>query len=102
AGTSADGGQARAHTAADWVARGMVLFDHNRNPESEAAFASALAAPGLDADLECRARFHRAQSVWKQGPKQRQRGAPLFDEAEAACAKPGSDNKELHAKSLYQ
>ena len=77
----------RAHTAGEWVSRGMVLFDQNRNVESEAAFNSALTAPGLDADLECRARFHRAQSVWKQ--RQRPRAAPLFDEAEAACARAG-------------
>ena len=80
------------------MSRGMVLFDRNRNQDSEAAFASALAAPGLDADLECRARFHRAQSVWKQ--RQRQRAAPLFDEAEAACAR--ATNRDLRAKALYQ
>jgi soluble lytic murein transglycosylase len=88
----------RARTAGEWVSRGMVLFDQNRNVESEAAFNSALGAPGLDADLECRARFHRAQSAWKQ--RQRPRAAPLFDEAEAACARAG--NKDLHAKALYQ
>ena len=76
----------------------MVLFDQNRNVESEAAFNSALTAPGLDADLECRARFHRAQSAWKQ--RQRPRAAPLFDEAEAACAR--AANRDLHAKALYQ
>ncbi|HVR61623.1 MAG TPA: transglycosylase SLT domain-containing protein [Polyangia bacterium] len=88
----------RTHTAAEWVARGMSLFDRNRNTESEAAFAAALAAPGLDRDLECRARFHRAQSVWKQ--RQRARAAPLFDDAEAACGR--VDNRDLHAKALYQ
>ena len=90
--------QARAHTAAEWLARGMAFFDANRNTESEAAFLSALTAPGLDGELECRARFHRAQSVWKQ--RQRPRAAPLFDEAEPLCAKAG--NNDLHAKSLYQ
>ena len=35
----------RAHTAGEWVSRGMVLFDQNRNVESEAAFNSALTAP---------------------------------------------------------
>ena len=84
---AAEAAVVRARTAGEWVSRGMVLFDRNRNVESEAAFASALAAPGLDADLECRARFHRAQSVWKQ--RQRPRAAPLFDEAEAACATRG-------------
>ena len=90
--------QVRGHTAAEWVARGMAFFDANRNSESEAAFVSALTAPGLDGELECRARFHRAQSVWKQ--RQRPRAAPLFDEAEPTCAKAG--NNDLHAKSLYQ
>ena len=87
----------RTRTAGEWVARGMGFFNENRNQESEAAFTSALAAPGLDADLECRARFHRAQSVWKQ--RQRPRAAPLFDEAEAACAR--AANRDLHAKALY-
>jgi soluble lytic murein transglycosylase len=95
---AAEAGVIRTHTAGEWVARGMVIFDQNRNVESEAAFSSALSAPGLDADLECRARFHRAQSVWKQ--RQRPRAAPLFDEAEAACAR--AANRDLHAKSLYQ
>jgi soluble lytic murein transglycosylase len=89
---------ARAHTAAEWVSRGMALFDANRNAESEAAFIAALGSPGIDNDLECRARFHRAQSVWKQ--RQRPRAAPLFDEAEPVCAK--ADNRDLHAKALYQ
>ncbi|MEO8214988.1 MAG: lytic transglycosylase domain-containing protein, partial [Myxococcales bacterium] len=88
----------RTHIAGEWFARGMVYFERNRNPDSEAAFGSALAAPGLDSDLECRVRYHRAQSVWKQ--RQRPRAAPLFDEAEAACARAG--NRDLHAKSLYQ
>src|SRR5262249_7768478 len=94
---AAEAGVIRTHTAGEWVARGMVIFDQNRNVESEAAFAAALSAPGLDADLECRARFHRAQSAWKQ--RQRPRAAPLFDEAEAACAK--AANRDLHAKALY-
>jgi soluble lytic murein transglycosylase len=88
----------RTHTAAEWLARGMSYFNANRNTESEQAFTSALGAPGLDRDLECKARFHRAQSVWKQ--RTRPRAAPLFDEAEAACARAG--NRDLHAKALYQ
>jgi soluble lytic murein transglycosylase len=94
----ADAKLVRTHTAAEWVARGMSYFDHNRNVDSEVAFAAALGAPGLDRDLECRARFHRAQSVWKQ--RQRPRAAPLFDEADVACARAG--NRDLHAKALYQ
>jgi len=88
----------RARTAGEWVSRGMALFDQNRNVDSEAAFNAALGAPGLDGDLECRARFHRAQSVWKQ--RQRPRAAPLFDDADHACARAG--NRDLHAKALYQ
>jgi soluble lytic murein transglycosylase len=88
----------RTHTAGEWVARGMSYFNANRNTESEQAFASALAAPGLDRDLDCKARFHRAQSVWKQ--RNRPRAAPLFDDAEAACFR--AANRDLHAKALYQ
>jgi soluble lytic murein transglycosylase len=87
-----------ARTAGELCSRGNIYFDHNRNPESETSFAAALTAPGLDADLECKARFYRAQSVWKQ--RQRPRAAPLFDEADGACARAG--NRDLHAKALYQ
>jgi soluble lytic murein transglycosylase len=95
---AAEAAVVRTRTAGELVARAMVLFDRNRNAESEAGFAAALGAPGLDADLECRARFYRAQSAWKA--RQRPRAAPLFDEAEAACARAG--NRDLHAKALYQ
>lgn|GEM_PF-734994 len=88
----------RTRTAAELVTRGMILFDHNRNVESESAFAAALGAPGLNADFECKARFYRAQSVWKE--RQRPRAAPLFDGADGICAKAG--NRDLHAKALYQ
>ena len=50
----------------DGVARAWCSSTATATSESETAFAAALGAPGLDADLECRARFHRAQSVWKQ------------------------------------
>jgi soluble lytic murein transglycosylase len=88
----------RTRTARELVTRGMVFFDHNRNQESETTFAAALGAPGLNADFECKARFYRAQSVWKA--RQRPRAAPLFDEADGICAKAG--NRDLHAKALYQ
>ncbi len=87
-----------ARTAGELCSRGNIFFDHNRNQESETTFTAALGAPGLDADLECKARFYRAQSVWKE--RQRPRAAPLFDEADGACARAG--NRDLHAKALYQ
>jgi soluble lytic murein transglycosylase len=95
---AAEAAVVRARTAGELVTRGGVQFERNRSVESEATFAAALAAPGLDPDLECRARFFRAQSAWKQ--RQRTRAAPLFDEADAACARAG--NRDLHAKALYQ
>jgi soluble lytic murein transglycosylase len=88
----------RTPMAADWVQRGMVLFDRNQNVESESAFATALGATGLDAALECKARYHRGQSVWKQ--RQRARAAPLFHDAEAPCRKAG--DSDLLVKSMYQ
>jgi len=88
----------RTHLAAEWLNRAMTLFDRNRNTEAEGAFNSTLAAPGLNADLECRARYHLAQTVWKQ--RQRPRAAPLFDAAEVACRRP--ESADLHAKALYQ
>jgi soluble lytic murein transglycosylase len=98
AGGGADAGALRTHDAASCFTRAMVYFDRNRNAESETAFASTLTAPGLDTDIECKARYHRAQSVWKQ--RDRKRAAPLFDDAEPVCAR--AKNADLHAKSLYQ
>jgi soluble lytic murein transglycosylase len=94
----ADAATIRTRTASELVTRATSLFDHNRNAESETAFAAALTAPGLDADLECKARFYRAQSVFKA--RQRPRATTLFDEADWACARAG--NRDLHAKALYQ
>lgn len=85
-------------SAEEWATRGMGLFDKNQNAQSEAAFAAALTAPGLDAATECVAHFHRAQSVWKQ--RQRTRAAPLFAEAETACQR--AQNRDLVVRSLYQ
>ena len=86
------------HGAEEWVTRGMGLFDKNQNAGAEAAFTAALNAPGLDVATECVARFHRAQSVWKQ--RQRPRAAPLFAEAESACQR--AQNRDLVVRSLYQ
>jgi soluble lytic murein transglycosylase len=98
AAPAAEAAKLRAHSAGDWVQRGMVFFDRNQNSESESAFAAALGAPGLDAGLECKARFHRAQSVWKQ--RQRTRAVSLFKEAETACRTAG--DSDLLVKALYQ
>jgi len=87
-----------SHGADEWVTRGMGYFEKNQNAAAEAAFATALTAPGLDTTSECVARFHRAQSVWKQ--RQRTRAAPLFAEAEAVCLR--AQNRDLVVRSLYQ
>jgi soluble lytic murein transglycosylase len=92
------GAKLKTFSAAEWLSRGMVLFDRNQNVESELAFATALASSGLDANLTCRAQYHRAQSVWKQ--RQRPRAAPLFVEAVSACTL--SSERDLLVKSLYQ
>ncbi len=84
--------------ADEWIARGMGYFERNQNPAAESAFAAALVAPGIDEAKQCVARFHRAQSVWKQ--RQRPRAIPLFVEAEAVCAR--VKNRDLMARSLYQ
>lgn len=85
-------------TAEELIARGKVYFDGMRNPESEADYIAALKAPGLTPDLECVARYHRAQSVFKQ--RTRCKSAPFFDEAIEACAK--VDNPDLQVRSAYQ
>jgi soluble lytic murein transglycosylase len=84
--------------AAELLRRVKVYFDHMRNPESEADFAAGLAAPGLDPDLECQLRYHRAQSVFKQ--RQRARSAPFFEEAMTACAR--TRDQDLQVRSAYQ
>ncbi len=88
----------RTRAAGDWITRGMIQFDRNQNTDSEQAFGAALAATGLDPALTCKAKFHRAQSVWKQ--RQRPRAAPLFVEAETACRDAG--DTDLRVKALYQ
>lgn len=99
------GKQAAAHlgpnpvfTADELAGRAMVLFDAMRNVESENEWKKVLAAPGLDDKLACVARFHEAQSVFKE--RQRWRAAPLFDAAIEACAK--AHDEDLWVKALYQ
>ena len=87
-------------SASELLDRAQVLFDEMRNPESEAAFRLVLEQPELDDRQKCIARYHLAQSVFKQ--RQRPRAAPLFDDAVAACAPAGAKNDDLHMKSLYQ
>lgn len=84
--------------AADLIERGSAYYKAMRNEKSEADFAAALSAPGLDDDRRCVASYYRANSVYKQ--RDRNRSAPLFDAAIAACAK--TDNADLQVKSAYQ
>ena len=87
-----------ARSVDDLLSRGMILFDANQNTQAEATFSAALATPGIDKTVLCKLRFHAAQSVWKQ--RQRQRAAPLFDQAIADCREAG--DRDLLARSLYQ
>ena len=95
---AAEAGALVAHSVDELLSRGMILFDANQNTQAEATFSSALATPGLDKTVQCKLRFHLAQSVWKQ--RQRQRAAPLFDQAIAGCREAGE--RDLLARSLYQ
>ena len=95
---AAEVGALIARSVDELLSRGMILFDANQNTQAEATFSSALAMPGLDKSVQCKLRFHLAQSVWKQ--RQRQRAAPLFDEAIAGCREAGE--RDLTARSLYQ
>jgi soluble lytic murein transglycosylase len=85
-------------SADELIERGMVYYDAMRNPLSEADFERALSAPGLTDDKACVAAYHRANSVFKA--RDRQRAAPLFDQAIAACKK--AKNVDLHVKAAYQ
>jgi len=87
-----------AHSVDELLSRGMILFDANQNAQAEATFSTALAMPGIDKTTLCKLRFHAAQSVWKQ--RQRQRAAPLFDQAIADCRAAG--DRDLLTRSLYQ
>lgn len=89
---------ALARTPAEQLRRGMELFDNMRNPESEAAFAGALATAGISPAERCLAAYHRAQSRFKA--RDRQGAAPMFDEAAALCKVAGDTDKEI--KSQYQ
>ncbi|MBA3463312.1 MAG: transglycosylase SLT domain-containing protein [Deltaproteobacteria bacterium] len=87
-----------ALTAAEHITRGKELFDSMRNPESEAAFASALADPKISAADKCIAAYHRGQSRFKA--RDRKGAAPMFEEAAEACK--AAANKDLEIKSHYQ
>ena len=85
-------------TATEQIARGKVLFEAMRNPESEAAFAAALAAPGITPAEKCDAAYNRAQSHFKA--RKYAESGPMFDDAAAACKAAGTADLEI--KSNYQ
>lgn len=93
-----EAGAVTARGLDELLSRGMILFDANQSVQAEATFSTALATPGIDKTTLCRVRFHIAQSVWKQ--RQRQRAAPMFDQAIADCREAG--DRDLLARSLYQ
>lgn len=86
------------YTGAEHIARGKVLFDSMRNPESEAAFTAALADPKLSVADRCVAAYHQAQSRFKA--RDRAGAAPMFDAAATACH--AAANADLEIKSQYQ
>ena len=94
------GTKVAAFSAAELLERAQALFDGMRNGESEAAFRWALESPDIDEAQVCVARYHLAQSVFKQ--RQRPRAAPLFDQAAQSCAPEAGKNDDLHMKSMYQ
>jgi soluble lytic murein transglycosylase len=93
-------------TGPERLARGLALFEAQRNAESESELRAALQAGGLDGKQACVASYHLAQSVFKA--RDRPRAAALFDDAAAACGKAaGTANADdeltdLHMKALYQ
>src|SRR5205823_13341196 len=84
-------------TAAEHIAQGKVLFDNQRNPESEKAFDEALADPKIAPADRCVAAYHRAESRFKA--RDRKGAAPMFDEAVTACH--AAANVDLEIKSDY-
>jgi soluble lytic murein transglycosylase len=90
--------ESKTFSAPELAGRAMQLFDQMRNVEAEKEWLKLLTAPQLTDELACQARYHAAQSVFKQ--RDRWRSAPLFDAAVEACAT--AKNEDLWAKSLYQ
>jgi len=84
-------------TAAEHLQRGMALYRAHRNPEAAAELGRVAKAGGTPAQL-CTARYHQADSWWKE--RSRTRSAPLFDEAIELCKKAG--NVDLEVKAAYQ
>jgi soluble lytic murein transglycosylase len=91
-------GAAKALNAAELAHRAKVLFENMRNRESEAAWRRVLDASDVTESLICMARYHVAQSVFKQ--RDRERAAPLFEAAAAACDR--IKDEDLSTKALYQ
>ncbi|MCA9673504.1 MAG: transglycosylase SLT domain-containing protein, partial [Myxococcales bacterium] len=82
-------------TATEELTRAEVLFDAMRNPESEAGFTAALAAPDLTVAQRCVATYNRAQSRFKA--RDRKQAAPWFDDAIDACKAAGDTDLEIRA-----
>jgi soluble lytic murein transglycosylase len=76
----------------------MAYYRANRNPQSAGDFAAALAARDLTPATRCVATFHLADSWFKE--RRRDRAAPLYDEAIAACKAAG--NSDLAVRAAYQ
>jgi soluble lytic murein transglycosylase len=89
---------ARPFDAAQLAQRAAALFENMRNAESESEWNRVLGAPKLTDALACQARYHVAQSVFKQ--RDRWRSAPLFEAAADVCQKAKDD--DLTTKALYQ
>jgi len=85
-------------TASERVERAMFHYRAMRNEVAEEAFANALKAPGLTPATECVARFHRAESVFRQ--RDRNRAAPLYQDAAKACER--AKDEDLIVRSHYQ
>ncbi|HEY3802356.1 MAG TPA: transglycosylase SLT domain-containing protein [Kofleriaceae bacterium] len=83
-------------TPAEQITQAMVLFDNQRNPESEQAFATALADPAITPAEACVASYHHAMSRFKA--RDRKGAAPMFDDAVAACKKAGNTDLEISSE----
>jgi soluble lytic murein transglycosylase len=86
------------YSVADQLERAKVLFDGMRNPESEAAYADALADASATPAQKCTAAYYRAQSRFKA--RAFTASAPMFDDALTACR--AAADSDLSVKSAYQ
>ncbi|HEY0711465.1 MAG TPA: transglycosylase SLT domain-containing protein, partial [Polyangia bacterium] len=85
-------------SASEWLTRGTLLAERSQHEAAEAAFTSALAAPGVDAAVACRANFGIGNALFRL--RQRARAQTSYLAAEKTCAE--AKDEDYLARAVYQ